>query len=93
MGADVGERAMGKAQNNSLKYALRQAFLQATGEDPDDTASEELIFEYPSASMSETEKGAWENRVRQEMNNGLSFKDATVKADEAFYNYKGVNNG
>ena len=38
-GADNGDKAMGKAQTNSLKYVLRNSFLIETGDDPDDTSS------------------------------------------------------
>ena len=41
-GADAGDKAFLKAMTSALKYALRQPFLIETGDDPDDTSSEEL---------------------------------------------------
>lgn len=40
-GADVGDKATNKAQTSAKKYALNQAFLIATGDDPDETPSGE----------------------------------------------------
>lgn len=39
-GADVGDKATAKAMTIAYKYALRQAFLIETGDDPDETPSE-----------------------------------------------------
>lgn len=38
-GADSGDKSANKAMTAALKYALRQALLIETGDDPDDTAS------------------------------------------------------
>jgi hypothetical protein len=40
-GADVGDKACGKAHTAALKYALRQYFCIETGDDPDRVSSEE----------------------------------------------------
>jgi hypothetical protein len=40
-GADVGDKACGKAHTGALKYALRQYFCVETGDDPDRVSSEE----------------------------------------------------
>lgn len=40
-GMDTGDKASGKAMTNMFKYALRQTFCIETGDDPDDTPSEE----------------------------------------------------
>lgn len=40
-GADSGDKATSKAMTSALKYALRQAFLIETGDDPDETPSEQ----------------------------------------------------
>jgi len=39
-GADPGDKAIGKALTGALKYALRQALLISTGDDPDQTSSD-----------------------------------------------------
>lgn len=39
-GADSGDKAIPKANTGALKYALRQAFLIETGDDPDNDASD-----------------------------------------------------
>lgn len=41
-GADSGDKAVNKAMTGAYKYALRQSFLIETGNDPDDTPSEQL---------------------------------------------------
>lgn len=40
-GADAGDKAVNKAMTDMYKYALRQAFMIETGDDPDAEASEE----------------------------------------------------
>ena len=40
-GADVGDKAVPKMLTGALKYALRQSFLIETGDDPDNTGSDE----------------------------------------------------
>jgi hypothetical protein len=47
-GADTGDKDMPKAMTNAYKYALRQAFCIETGDDPDDTPSEQ--YERPASS-------------------------------------------
>lgn len=42
-GADSGDKAAYKAATGALKYALRQTFLIETGDDPDNTSSEEQV--------------------------------------------------
>jgi len=39
LGADTGDKSSNKAMTGALKYALRQAFLIETGDDPDKDAS------------------------------------------------------
>lgn len=46
-GMDTGDKASGKAMTNMFKYALRQTFCIETGDDPDDTPSEEFRREQP----------------------------------------------
>ena len=41
-GRDAGDKCLNKAMTGAFKYALRQAFLISTGEDPDHTASEPI---------------------------------------------------
>lgn len=41
-GLDVGDKGLFKAMTGSQKYALRQTFLIETGNDPDDTNSDDL---------------------------------------------------
>lgn len=41
-GADGGDKATNKAMTSAYKYALRQAFLIETGNDPDETPSEQM---------------------------------------------------
>lgn len=41
-GMDVGDKACNKAMTAAKKYALREAFLIETGDDPDDTPSQAL---------------------------------------------------
>lgn len=40
-GADSGDKSVNKAMTGAYKYALRQAFLIETGNDPDETPSEQ----------------------------------------------------
>lgn len=40
-GADAGDKASYKAMTGAMKYALRQAFVIETGDDPDDTPSDD----------------------------------------------------
>lgn len=40
-GADAGDKSINKAMTGMYKYALRQTFLIETGDDPDNTPSEE----------------------------------------------------
>ena len=42
-GSDLGDKAGPKAMTMALKYALRQFFLMATGDDPDKYASQEVV--------------------------------------------------
>lgn len=46
-GTDFGDKASYKAMTGALKYALRQAFLIETGDDPDDSSSEQYERETP----------------------------------------------
>jgi hypothetical protein len=39
-GSDVGDKSVNKAMTGAFKYALRQAFMIETGDDPDATSSE-----------------------------------------------------
>jgi hypothetical protein len=41
-GADNGDKASNKAATGAVKYALRQTFLIETGDDPDNTSSDEI---------------------------------------------------
>ena len=41
-GADIGDKAANKANTGAYKYALRQALMIETGDDPDKYASEDL---------------------------------------------------
>lgn len=41
-GADTGDKAGNKSMTTSKKYALLEAFLLETGDDPDETSSEEM---------------------------------------------------
>jgi hypothetical protein len=40
-GQDVGDKATNKAMTGAMKYALRQSFCIETGDDPDDTPSQQ----------------------------------------------------
>lgn len=41
-GVDKGDKASYKAATGAMKYALRQTFVMETGDDPDETSSEEI---------------------------------------------------
>lgn len=47
-GIDYGDKACNKAMTAAKKYALREAFLIETGDDPDDTSSEALTKPKPA---------------------------------------------
>jgi hypothetical protein len=41
-GSDVGDKSVNKAMTGAFKYALRQAFMIETGDDPDATSSDTM---------------------------------------------------
>lgn len=55
MGSDTGDKAVYKAMTGALKYALRQAFLIPTGDDPDHTPSGSATGDEPRLEPT------WEN--------------------------------
>lgn len=90
-GADVGDKAIGKAQTNALKYALRQALLLETGDDPDDTPSvtqqRAPDAEMPKG-MTKAEQNAWTIKYNEAMKEGHTESGAKEIADRAYYQYK-----
>lgn len=47
-GADAGDKCANKCMTAAMKYALRQAFLIETGNDPDDSPSHERVAQQPA---------------------------------------------
>lgn len=55
-GADSGDKSSNKAATGALKYALRQTFLIETGDDPDNTNSDEVSGTAPAKKTTTTKK-------------------------------------
>lgn len=106
-GADSGDKAIGKAMTNALKYALRQGFLIETGDDPDYTPSEsqkradapEAMFDNMftpdqlPGQMTQDEFQSWKNAVIKHMKSGKDFYESAQLADTAYYDYLEKKNG
>lgn len=55
-GKDTGDKAIPKAMTGAYKYALRQTFMIETGDDPDNTSSEELEEQFKFKTAKERTK-------------------------------------
>lgn len=88
-GADSGDKAVNKAQTGAFKYALRQAFLIETGNDPDETPSDQLEraprqqkqSPAPSAALADWQKFLAKFPTVDQLNAKLSELRALVEAD------------
>lgn len=84
-GMDVGDKATNKAMTAAAKYALRQTFCVETGDDPDDTASqdqERKPAQQPKKTRAQlVEMAVW--RVTDRAQLGVVYKkyDEDVKAN------------
>ena len=66
-GIDSGDKAIGKAMTYADKYALMKAYKISTGEDPDQSASEDLKAVNSQKSQQKTKKviDKWGNEVEK----------------------------
>ena len=78
-GADVGDKAMNKAQTGCLKYALRQTFLIETGDDPDKYSSVEQA-KAPEVAKRKSTKQEAEKDSAPASNQSRSWPGDIIKA-------------
>lgn len=85
-GIDTQDKGSGKAMTYGDKYALMKAYKISTGEDPDQTASEEKSYK----TVQTYEKGMepWTPSPREELMSLLKKKGIDVKA---FASEKGID--
>jgi len=75
-GKDTGDKAIPKAMTGAYKYALRQTFMIETGDDPDNTSSEELeeAFKFKTAK----ERTKLYNDIMKELDATIDLDDLTT---------------
>lgn len=88
-GIDSQDKGSGKAMTYADKYALMKAYKISTGDDPDQTASEENSYtKKPAAPKSETPKAAKQKTPREMLIAKLNEKGINVNEYAA---EKGLN--
>ena len=88
-GIDSQDKGSGKAMTYADKYALMKAYKISTGDDPDQTASEESSYtKKPAAPKSETPKAAKQKTPREMLIAKLNEKGINVNEYAA---EKGLN--
>lgn len=93
-GADMGDKALPKAMTCAMKYAIRQAFLIETGDDPDKFASQPSISKMEEAKQFDralqavvaADSIAQLNNYRRVYTEERSFADGLVQQlDDAYH--------
>jgi hypothetical protein len=87
-GTDFGDKASYKAMTGALKYALRQAFLIETGDDPDDAESEQYA-RHAVPTTQQKPNLTFENamRILQHAKPGEEYNAATALIRESWEHF------